>query len=190
MVMESIKTPMTNLSQPLVKTCKKCSQTFEATTEFFYRNTSGKFGLTSRCKPCVNQDNKESAAKRDPEILKKQATERSKRHYRKDLEKSRLKHREAQKRARQDPEKNLVIQSRKRAGGAKLTPEEIKEIRELQNNSCAICGDPDPSDLDHCHHTGKVRWLLCKHCNRGLGAFRDNPEWLEKAASMLKAVKI
>ena len=188
--MENTKTPMTDPNLPSNKTCTKCGQTFEATTEFFYRNSSGKFGLTPRCKSCVNQDNKESAAKRDPEIIRKQATARSIKHYHKNLEKSRLKHREAAKKARQDPEKLLVIQSRKRGGGAKLTPEDIENIRTLQNNLCAICGSPDPTDLDHCHTTGKVRWLLCNHCNRGLGDFRDNPEWLEKAASLLKAVKI
>lgn len=187
--MENTKMPMTDHSLPLNKTCTKCGQTFEATTEFFYRNPGGKYGLTPRCKPCVNQDNKDSAAKRDPEIIRKQALARSTKHYHKDLEKSRLKHRESAKRARQDPEKRLVIQSRKRAGGAKLTPEEIENIRTLQNNLCAICETPDPTDLDHCHTTGRVRWLLCKHCNRGLGAFRDNPEWLEKAAFLLKAIK-
>ena len=96
--------------------------------------------------------------------------------------------RDSAAKARKDPEKYAVIKARKRADGAGLTPEQIQSIREAQHNLCAICESPDPTDLDHCHKTGSVRWLLCKHCNRGLGAFRDNPEWLEKAASMLRAL--
>lgn len=170
----------------MIKLCRKCQQTFPATLKFFYKNAGGKFGLTPRCKPCVNQDNKESHAKRDPEIVRAQQLQRTKRHYYKDLDASREKQRKAQAKARQNPERRAVIQARKRAGGAGLTVQEIQIIRDRQHNKCAICDAVDPTDLDHCHTTNRVRWLLCKHCNRGLGAFRDNPEWLEKAAQMLR----
>jgi len=114
---------------------------------------------------------------------------KSKRHYYKNLKKQRQYSREKAKEYRSDPDKAARIKARKRAGYSGLTPEEIANIRNHQNNCCAICSDPDPSDLDHCHTTGQVRWLLCKHCNRGLGAFRDNPQLLEKAAKMLKEAK-
>lgn len=175
-----------------LKTCKKCGVQLPATLEFFYKNSGGKFGLTPRCKPCVNADNAEGHEKRlakNPERIRELANARTKKHYEKDLEASRKKAREHAAAARQDPEKYSKIQARKRAGGAGLTPEQIDQIRNTQNNRCAICDEPDPTDLDHCHETNQIRWLLCKHCNRGLGAFRDKPELLRKAANMLECRK-
>ena len=168
------------------KTCRKCLKEFPATLEFFYKNAGGKYGVTPRCKSCVNKDNIASLQKRDPSVVKQQAAARSKRHYHNDIEQGRKRARNSAAKARLDPEKKLIIQSRKRAGGAGLTPEQIESIRLAQGNLCAICAEPDPTDLDHCHKTGSIRWLLCKHCNRGLGAFRDSPEFMRKAADMLE----
>lgn len=171
-----------------LKTCRKCLKEFPATLEFFYKNSGGKFGVTPRCKACVNQDNAASHAKRlaaNPEKIRAQAAARSKKHYHNNLEKSRERQCAAQKRARNDPIRGERIKARKRANGAGLTPEEIQKLLDMQGGVCAICGDP-PTDLDHCHKTGKVRFLLCKHCNRGLGAFKDNPNLMRKAAKLLE----
>ena len=35
--------------------------------------------------------------------------------------------------------------------------------------------------VDHDHHSGKIRGILCNHCNRGVGHFRDDPLVLEFA---------
>lgn len=57
-----------------------------------------------------------------------------------------------------------------------------------QNNKCAICGkEGNPKRLcaDHNHKTGKIRGLLCSHCNVGLGYLKDNIEYLKSAIEYL-----
>jgi hypothetical protein len=51
---------------------------------------------------------------------------------------------------------------------------------------CVICGSDEPLVVDHDHKTGKVRGMLCSHCNRGLGHFRDDPELMEFAAIYIR----
>src|SRR5262249_37696573 len=59
----------------------------------------------------------------------------------------------------------------------------------LQNGACAICKKKPKYLLciDHCHRTGKVRGLLCKPCNTGLGYYRDNPKFTQAATDYLTA---
>ena len=40
--------------------------------------------------------------------------------------------------------------------------------------------------LDHCHLSQAFRGWLCHKCNRGLGAFEDNPTRLENAITYLR----
>lgn len=63
------------------------------------------------------------------------------------------------------------------------------EYEELMAGSCAICGTPATEKklhMDHDHATGANRDALCGGCNVGLGAFGDDPERLEAAASYLR----
>ena len=52
------------------KTCTKCGETLPATTEYFHKKKTGKYGLSSICKKCAlervkqyNKDNKDKIAK-------------------------------------------------------------------------------------------------------------------------------
>jgi hypothetical protein len=70
--------------------------------------------------------------------------------------------------------------------------ENYSKLLESQNNCCAICKSPDSGSMcsqrlfvDHCHDTGKVRGLLCHHCNTALGLFQDNPLILKSAINYL-----
>lgn len=70
-----------------------------------------------------------------------------------------------------------------------ITLEEYKKLLSLQNNVCAICFRPsdDKRDLsvDHNHETGKIRGLLCRNCNLGLGLLGDNKQMLLRACTYL-----
>ena len=60
-----------------------------------------------------------------------------------------------------------------------------------QKGKCKICGDDMHKGkrgfcVDHDHKTGKVRGILCNHCNSGLGMFKDNTKSLENAIKYLK----
>lgn len=69
---------------------------------------------------------------------------------------------------------------------AVISDDQLKDIKE-STTKCVICGNEEPLVVDHDHNTGKIRGMLCNHCNRGLGHFRDDPKLLEFAAQYLNA---
>jgi hypothetical protein len=68
-----------------------------------------------------------------------------------------------------------------------LTEGQFIELLNEQGGCCSICKRLlEKPCIDHCHTTGKIRGILCNNCNAGLGMFKDNPEWCEKAAEYLR----
>lgn len=79
-----------------------------------------------------------------------------------------------------------------------LSDDEVRNLKKQTN--CDICGQLDTSGsrnnrhlgkfyslvMDHNHDTGKFRGMLCNHCNRGLGNFKDSINNLEAAIQYLK----
>ena len=62
-----------------------------------------------------------------------------------------------------------------------------------QNGVCYICerhphevGDGRALAVDHCHHTGTIRGLLCGDCNRGVGLMQDDINLLRRAVKYLE----
>lgn len=71
-----------------------------------------------------------------------------------------------------------------------ITPDEYFSLVDRQQGLCAICkGESKNLELcvDHDHVTGKVRGLLCRTCNLGLGHFKDNSQILSAAISYLRS---
>lgn len=73
----------------------------------------------------------------------------------------------------------------------------LRELAKDQDYRCAICGFPDIERddriyridqlvIDHDHKTNKVRGLLCRTCNYGLGIFGDDIVALRKASEYLE----
>lgn len=142
----------------MTKRCCKCSQDLPV-TEFYKVKTSGT-ELRSRCKRCHNEDLK--------------AWQRA------NPEKRRLQYMRSNR-------KNARDRHLKYTYG--ISENVYHQMSEKQGNLCAICREKEllhPNLLvDHDHHTGSVRGLLCSDCNVGLGRFKDSPERLIKAVDYL-----
>jgi hypothetical protein len=69
---------------------------------------------------------------------------------------------------------------------AVISDEQLQSLKDT-TKECVICGSEEKLVVDHDHVTGKVRGMLCNHCNRGLGHFKDSPMLLEFAAQYLYA---
>ena len=72
-----------------------------------------------------------------------------------------------------------------------LTVERWNAMLKAQGGVCAICKSPDPgskrgwhTDADHARY--KVRGLLCRSCNTGLGKFKHDYALMRAAANYLK----
>lgn len=81
-----------------------------------------------------------------------------------------------------------------------VTRDMYEQMDKMQNNLCAICHQPETAReslrgtlkrlcVDHDHVTGKVRGLLCGHCNRALGNFKDDIQVVKNAVAYLELYK-
>jgi len=72
-----------------------------------------------------------------------------------------------------------------------LTPDQYYSMLKDQNGGCAICSTTNPGAkksyfcVDHCHHTGTIRGLLCTSCNIGIGNLKDSRMLLQNALRYL-----
>lgn len=74
-----------------------------------------------------------------------------------------------------------------------LSVDSYNILLEAQNHVCAICEKPpgvNPRQtrlcVDHCHISGKVRFLLCDQCNRALGMLGDTKKSIMKVIKYLE----
>jgi hypothetical protein len=95
--------------------------------------------------------------------------------------------RNAAQRQRYCPAKARDAHLRKKYG---LSSEDYDFLLLRQGGKCACCGGPPTTHgklvVDHSHQTGKVRALLCSHCNTLLGMAREDPSILKAAISFLE----
>ena len=70
-----------------------------------------------------------------------------------------------------------------------MSLENYNIMLERQIGACAVCRktfDATPC-VDHSHATKRVRGLLCRKCNLGLGHYKDDPKLTRAAAAYLEA---
>jgi hypothetical protein len=68
-----------------------------------------------------------------------------------------------------------------------MSQEDYDRLVARQGGACAICGKRPAKALcvDHCHATGKIRGLLCRKCNLGIGHLDDSPSVMRAAIAYL-----
>lgn len=88
-------------------------------------------------------------------------------------------------RRRQYVERGRIVHRLRRYG---LTPEAFDAMLGNQDRACAVCRVEFTAEpiVDHDHETGRVRGLLCRPCNSGIGQLGDDPDRLRAALEYLE----
>jgi hypothetical protein len=74
-----------------------------------------------------------------------------------------------------------------------ITADEFDARIESQGGGCAICRTPlaalrpNVVHVDHDHDSQVVRGILCGSCNRAIGALRDDPDLMRRAAAYVES---
>ncbi len=151
------------------KVCPKCET--EKAFDLFPRNRRGKHGVGTYCLTC------------SADMVR----------ARRNTEEGAQAHRDASKRWRDtNVGRNKDNNARWRYG---IDPGTYDAMLLAQGGKCKICLTTEPGKgltrfpIDHCHTTKKVRGLLCEHCNKGLGHFRDDPDLMVRGADYLRSTK-
>lgn len=135
------------------KTCYICGET-KTLVEGFSKNKQRKDGYDNRCKVCRSRIETERMANLSPE----------------------------QKEAYRATWRKRNFRNKYRKYG--LTFEQYEVMYLEQHGVCPLCKTHhDFLVVDHDHGTGKIRGLLCNHCNLALGHFKDSVH------SMLSAIE-
>lgn len=143
--------------------CFKCLK--KKDTSEFYKSTTRKRNFTYYCKACFYIKSK------NYRILNKNKIK-----LRDSLYYAKMKNTKWFK----DSRKNSKLKFR-----YGITLNEYVNLLRKQKYKCAICKEIKKLVVDHNHKTNKIRGLLCDLCNKGLGAFKDNTDSLNRAAKYL-----
>src|SRR5262249_30876534 len=70
-----------------------------------------------------------------------------------------------------------------------ITLQQYGTLLKGQGGRCAICKKKPKNGVlyvDHCHRTGRIRGLLCRGCNLGIGHLKDDFRLTRAATAYLK----
>ena len=146
--------------------CVECQQT--KPLDAFHRDRSQPNERNRRCKDCRNARNREHVARNRERRAETMTRWR-----------------------RDDPERYVAAQRAYKLRAYGLTTEAYDALLLAQLGRCAICGDPEKDGwdlaVDHDHDSGRVRGLLCRRCNVGIGLLRDDARIVAAAAEYLRS---
>lgn len=168
-ILEELSLKRSNMS---TKICTKCGE--DKPLAEFYKNREN---LRPDCKSCGYKTNKVYRSTEQGRINKILATRRWKK-----TEKGKqaaLRYVNSTKGRASTLKKRI-----KYAYG--LSIEAHAQLMEKAKNSCEICHSSAKICIDHDHKTGKIRGILCDLCNKGLGLFSDNAQFLSRAIRYLE----
>jgi hypothetical protein len=151
------------------KICSCCGK--DLPFDNFYKNTTTKDGLRSRCKLCLY-------------LIKIKGKDFSK--TEKEAYKARKKIRAQEKRRRAE----YLTYEKMRDGMLKtkynMTLADFELLLDLQDRKCGTCNKANDLCVDHCHNTGKVRGILCQGCNKSLGLIKESIDTLKNLINYLE----
>lgn len=197
------------MSKPNEKRCPDCGEA--KPLDGFHRNRSARDGRASYCRPCwlareAQRRKKVSEAPKPPITEKhcsgcgecKPVAHFTPSAYTKDgyLPECKACMRVYYAERRSDPvvraacaDSNRKAHYRRKYG---ITVEQYEAMLDTQGGACAICGVSRAESerrfaVDHCHDSGRVRGILCDHCNRLLSRMERDPDWLARAREYMAA---
>lgn len=165
-----------------MKKCTKCK--LELTEDSFNKDKTRKDNLTLWCKDCVHANQKIRRDNSTPELKEKLKTYQREWNRKPENLQKRLDYQKT-------PTGKIVKWRTKLKIRYGLTEEKYNDMLSKQDNVCAVCKEAFESSknrhIDHCHKSGKVRGIICNHCNRALGAVRDRVDILDSLIEYLRA---
>jgi hypothetical protein len=162
--------------------CRTCKTLKAPTVENFPKHHSTKSGFDTECKDCVSIRRKIYYEENKKSILEKRRIYRNK---------------NLTKVLASNKSYGVRNKEKRRVGAIwcsyKVDESFIRDIMDSQKGCCGICkqslilpGDKKSYSIDHNHLTGKVRGLLCHHCNAAIGLFKEDESNLLGAIEYLR----
>jgi hypothetical protein len=163
-----------------MKQCNKCPTPKDL--KEFSKLKKSKDGHHATCKECLNSSRRAKYLS-NPEIRNKAIKHQHE--WRKNNPDK------VKKWEKENPEKYLDGQLRRKFG---IGFDQYLSMKESQDSRCAICKKHQNEFnemfcVDHDHLTGKIRGLLCRKCNSGIGLLQDSLDIVKSAAEYLERNK-
>lgn len=150
-----------------MKICSYCNEE-KPLIEFGIR--SRKDGITkykTQCKPCLRKWSKEHRITNSEKIAEQRKI------WHKNFKEN-------------NPEAFYMQQRRSTWKMQGIDPDLAEAYYRSHNGVCEICQiQYSVLCVDHCHKSGKIRGVLCHHCNQALGLFKDDTTRLQNAINYL-----